>query len=96
MSSHNAYGHVQACDQTLPFYLKRSVILLDYRSEFEFGQAQEPDRWLPTVDAFAERWRNEPGAAAYMTHQTLTALQARGLDMRVVFEDPRRVVVVKP
>lgn len=87
---------VREYDQTLPFYLRRSVILVDYRNEFEFGQQQEPSRWMPSVDEFAERWRSEPRAAAYMTHPTLTALQALGVDMRVVFQDPRHVVVTKP
>jgi hypothetical protein len=87
---------VREYDQTLPFYLRRPVILVDYRNEFEFGQQQEPSRWMPSVDAFAERWRSEPRAAAYMTLPTLTALQALGVDMRVVFQDPRHVVVTKP
>jgi 4-amino-4-deoxy-L-arabinose transferase-like glycosyltransferase len=87
---------VREYDQTLPFYLRRSVVLVDYHNEFEFGQVREPDRWIPTIDAFAERWRVEPRAVAYTTHETLTSLRALGLEMRVVFDDPRRVVVIKP
>jgi 4-amino-4-deoxy-L-arabinose transferase-like glycosyltransferase len=87
---------VRAYDQTLPFYLGRPVLLVDYRDEFEFGQDHEPGRWLPTLDAFVARWQAEPRAAAYMGPDTYAELQGRGLPMRVVFEDPRRLVVVKP
>jgi hypothetical protein len=87
---------VQDYDQTLPFYLRRPVILVDYRDEFEFGQDHEPQRWIPTLEAFVQRWQAEPRAAAYMNHATHDSLRQRGLPMRTVFEDPRRVLVVKP
>ena len=87
---------VGSYDQTLPFYLRRDVVLVDYVDEFAFGEQHEPERWIPTVGAFAERWRREPHAAAYMDKNMFAALRARGLAMRPVFEDARRVVVVKP
>jgi 4-amino-4-deoxy-L-arabinose transferase-like glycosyltransferase len=87
---------VRSYEQTLPFYLRRTLTLVDYRDEFEFGETHEPDRWIPTLEAFALRWQQEPRAAAYMTRDTLAVLRARGLAMRVIFEDPRRLVVVKP
>jgi 4-amino-4-deoxy-L-arabinose transferase-like glycosyltransferase len=87
---------VRAYDHTLPFYLRRPVVLVDVIDEFEFGQTHEPQRWLPTLDGFVTRWQAEPRAAAYMSRATRDELAARGLAMRVVFEDPRRLVVVKP
>ncbi len=87
---------VRAYEQTLPFYLRRTIILVDYTDEFAFGEAHEPARWIPTLDAFAERWRQAPRAAAYMTRDTLVALRKRGLAMQVIYEDPRRLVAIKP
>ena len=87
---------VQDYDQTLPFYLRRPVTLVDYRDEFAFGQNHEPQRWIATLDGFVQRWQAEPRAAAYMNHATYDGLRQRGLPMRAVFEDPRRVLVVKP
>ncbi len=87
---------VRAYDQTLPFYLRRPVTLVDYVDEFDFGERLEPASWMPTVDQFASRWRREERAAAYMTRPTYSLLESRGLPMRVVFEDARRLVVVKP
>ncbi len=87
---------VRLYDQTLPFYLRRSVTLVEVIDEFAFGEGIEPARWIPTLAAFEQRWRQLPRAAAYLSRETLSELQAHGLAARVVFEDPRRVVIVKP
>jgi hypothetical protein len=86
---------VRAYDQTLPFYLGRHVVLVDYVDEFALGESQEPERWIKTVDEFIDRWQSLPQAAAYMDRVTWMELQQRGLPMRIVFEDQRRVVVTK-
>jgi len=87
---------VRAYDQTLPFYLQRDVVLVDYEDEFALGQQREPARSIPTLDAFVARWNSLPRAAAYMSVFAWVELHQRGLPMRIVFQDPRRVVVVKP
>jgi 4-amino-4-deoxy-L-arabinose transferase-like glycosyltransferase len=87
---------VRSYDHTLPFYLGRNVVLVDYVDEFEFGQQREPQKWIPTLDAFVARWHSLPQAAAYMTRETWRELDQRGLPMRLVFEDARRLVVIKP
>ncbi|VTU30660.1 Undecaprenyl phosphate-alpha-4-amino-4-deoxy-L-arabinose arabinosyl transferase [Variovorax sp. PBS-H4] len=86
---------VRDYDQTLPFYLRRDVVLVDYEDEFALGQQREPNRWIPTLDEFVSRWQAAPQAAAYMGPATWVELHRRGLPMRIVFQDPRRVVVVK-
>lgn len=84
---------VRYYDQTFPFYLRRPVILVDYEDEFSFGQRQEPDKWIPTLDAFIERWNNGKPAVAMMTADTHRALLARNLRMNIIYQDPRRLVV---
>ncbi|MDP9902076.1 4-amino-4-deoxy-L-arabinose transferase-like glycosyltransferase [Variovorax ginsengisoli] len=86
---------VQSYDQTLPFYLGRSIVLVDYVDEFALGQRVEPDRSIPTIDAFLARWQALPQAAAYLGHDTWQILRDRGVPMRVVFEDARRVMVLR-
>ena len=49
-----------------------------------------------TLEDFMLRWRSLDHAAAYMKRDTWRELQERGVPMRVVFEDPRRLVVTKP
>lgn len=87
---------VRAYDQTLPFYLRRDVVLVDYEDEFALGQQHEPARSISTLDAFVARWNSLPHAAAYMSVFAWVELHRRGLPMRIVFQDPRRIVVVKP
>ena len=86
------YG-VRLLDHTLPFYLKRPLVMVEAPDELAFGVQQEPDKWLPTMAAFRERWRSGPTALAVMTHDTFRSLQAEGLPMVSIAEDQRRVVV---
>jgi len=86
---------VRSYDQTLPFYLGREVTLVDYEDEFSLGQGIEPERYIHDLDTFVARWNALPQAAAYMNFPTFLELQQRKLPMRVVFADPRRVMVVK-
>ena len=55
----------------------------------------EPQRWIRTIDEFVAKWESLPQAAAYMAKPTWLELQQRGLPMRTVYEDQRRVVVLK-
>ena len=87
---------VRSYDQTLPFYLRRNVVLVDYVDEFAFGQQHEPGKSIATLDEFALRWQSLPQGAAYMTRNTWLELRGRSVPMRVVFEDARRLVVTKP
>ncbi|WP_157730909.1 ArnT family glycosyltransferase [Variovorax sp. HW608] len=86
---------IRAYDQTLPFYLGRNVVLVEYTDEFALGESLEPQRWIKTLDEFAAKWQSLPQAAAYMEKPTWLELQQRGLPMHTVFEDQRRVVVIK-
>ena len=86
---------VDAYDHTLPFYLRRDVTLVAVRDEFELGESLEPGRWIARVDDFVPRWQQLPQAAAYLSPETLAELRARGLPARVVYEDPRRVAILR-
>jgi len=87
---------VNQYEQTLPFYLKRTVTLVGYRGELNFGLKQAPNKWVPDDKAFAERWKREPQALAVMSHQLYAEFRAQGLPMKVLARDPRRIVVEKP
>ncbi|MDM0073432.1 glycosyltransferase family 39 protein [Variovorax sp. J2P1-59] len=86
---------VRAYDQTLPFYLRRDVTLVDYQDEFAMGQALEPTRSIASFDEFVARWKALPQAAAYMDFPSYGELHERGIPMRVIYQDSRRVVVSK-
>lgn len=86
------YG-VRMLDHTLPFYLGRTLVMVESADELEFGTQQEPHKWLPTLAAFKERWRAGPRALAVMSHETYAQLQGEGLPMVSVAKDARRIVV---
>jgi hypothetical protein len=83
-------------DQTLPFYLGRTLTLVAYRDEFDFGLRQEPGKSVPTLGEFRRRWAADADAFAIMrpsVHQQLAGDASLGFD--VVARDPRRVIVRK-
>ena len=86
------YG-VRLLDHTLPFYLQRTLVMVEAPDELAFGTRQEPDKWLPTMARFRQVWTTGPPALALMSPRTHAELQAAGLPMRQVAQDARRVVV---
>lgn len=83
-------------DQTLPFYLDRTVTLVQYQGELHFGITQQPDLWVPTYADFARRWSEDKQPLALMPPSTLPALQALHIPMTVIYRAPRFVVIAKP
>ena len=87
---------VEIYDQTLPFYLGRTLRLVRYVDEFETGLKSEPARAIESLEAFAEEWGRPGDAMAIMQPGLLENLRARGLAMQVLHQDPRRILVRKP
>ncbi len=87
---------VQTYDQTLPFYLGRTMTLVDYRGELAYGIGHAPQLAIDSLAAFEQRWRELPAAAAVMPTATYLELANRGLPMRVLGQDRRRVAVSRP
>lgn len=83
-------------EQTLPFYLQRTMTLVQYRGEMAFGLDQEPHKGLATVDAFKQRWQAEAEAYAIMTFDEFDRLRMEGLPMEELARDRRYVIVQKP
>ena len=83
-------------DQTLPFYLDRTVTLVEYQGELHFGIAQQPSLWVPTYADFAKRWDADRLPLALMPPSTLPALQDLHIPMTVIYRTTRFVVIAKP
>ena len=86
---------VRMYDQTVPFYIGRTVTLVDYTDEFETGLASEPGRRIEFLGHFVLDWLREGDAMAIIQPDTYPVLRSWGLPMQVVHEDPRRVLVRK-
>lgn len=83
-------------DQTIPFYLGRTVTLVDYRDEFSMGLDLEPGIAIPDLEAFAADWAR-PGDAMAIIHPDLyQQFSDRGLAMTLLHRDGRRILVRKP
>ena len=86
---------VGAYEQSLPFYLGRTVTLVDYEDEFALGQDAEPEKTLEEMD-FEQDWLRPGEALAIMHPESYIGMKDDGLPMQVLHEDPRRVLVRKP
>lgn len=82
-------------DQTLPYYLRRPVTLVEWLDEFTMGLSIEPSLQVPTEAQFMARWRLLAQAAAVMRPETYERLRDAGLPMTVVYRDPSRTVVMR-
>ncbi|WP_295762172.1 glycosyltransferase family 39 protein [Undibacterium sp.] len=90
------YG-VGLYEQSLPFYLARTMILVEASDELGFGLEQQPELWIPQRSDFEQKWRDYhlAGKAAIAiirpnVYEELVQLQ---LPMRVIAQDPKRIIV---
>ena len=87
---------VRLLDHTVPFYLGRTMIMVESPDELEFGVNQEPELWIPTLNAFIVRWQEDQTAYALMVPEQFDALKAQNFPMQEVDRDSRRVIVKHP
>jgi 4-amino-4-deoxy-L-arabinose transferase-like glycosyltransferase len=84
-------------EQVLPFYLRRTMTMVQHADELEFGLKQQPELWLPTRAEFVQKWTalHDQGrkAVAILSLNAYEQFRREGVPMRVIAEDPRRVIV---
>jgi len=84
---------VQSYQQTLPFYLRCAVVLVNYRDEFDLGLTEDPGRGIATLEEFAARWRSLSQGYAVMPPPARDRLSALQVPMRDVARFPGRVII---
>jgi len=88
-------------DQTLPFYLGRTVALVNYRGELDYGlrhlAAADADAQAGygSIDEFLEHWSSAGKAYAVMDTEMVDPMSARGMQMRILSRDAQRVLVAR-
>lgn len=87
---------VRILDHTVPFYLGTTMTMVEFPDELEFGVKQEPQLWLPTLEAFIERWKEDQTAYALMVPEQYIELEKLNVPMQEVGRDSRRVIVKHP
>jgi 4-amino-4-deoxy-L-arabinose transferase-like glycosyltransferase len=84
-------------EQSLTYYLGRPAILVDYLDEFAFGLKQEPHLARPGLDEFVSEWQRDAVAGvpdlAIASPAFYEKLRQRGVPMRLVAQDGRRLVI---
>jgi 4-amino-4-deoxy-L-arabinose transferase-like glycosyltransferase len=83
-------------DQTLPFYLNRTVTVVAYQGELHFGMEQAPGEWIPTLQQFAAQWQRDSRPLALMPPPIFPELQRLHVPMTVIYRSTRFVVIAKP
>jgi hypothetical protein len=86
---------VNTYDQSLQFYLQRSTTMVVYKDELGFGIEQEPGKFIPDFPSFEKAWNAEREALALMAPDDYEMFRAKGLPMRLVARDTRRIVVAR-
>ena len=87
---------VGVLDHTLPFYVGHTTIMVEHADELAFGVSVEPQKWVPTIPQWVERWKADRYALALMSPDRYKEFSAQHLPMTVVARDARRVIVEKP
>ncbi len=70
--------------QSLPFYLGRTLTLVGYRGELDFGLNQQPHLGLKTLDALKGSWLEPGPAIAVLPNDMLGAVQDLGLKFDII------------
>lgn len=80
-------------DQSLTFYLRRTVTLVAYRGELDYGLGKTPDAEIADPAEFVRRWTPQSRAFAVMEQTMFDDLTERGVPMRVLARSFNRVLV---
>jgi 4-amino-4-deoxy-L-arabinose transferase-like glycosyltransferase len=83
-------------DHTMPFYLGRTMIMVQEADELNFGVHAEPQKWLPTFDDWIRVWNADRYGLALLPPGRYDEMVARNVPMQVIARDDRRVIVEKP
>jgi 4-amino-4-deoxy-L-arabinose transferase-like glycosyltransferase len=86
---------VRTYDQSLTFYLRRTVTLVSYRGELDYGLRKAPEREIADVDAFVKLWESQTRAYAVMDKRTFNAFKERNVPMRSIGQTVSQVMVTR-
>jgi 4-amino-4-deoxy-L-arabinose transferase-like glycosyltransferase len=78
--------------ETLSPYLGRTMDVVDFEGELQFGLSEEPARRLSQKE-FLGRWDRSPDAVAFMAPELFDAWQSRGMQGKVLGGDNQTLVI---
>ena len=80
---------------SLNYYLKRKITVVAYKGNMEFGIGREPGDWIEYEADFMPLWLASNQALAILEQKTYTQWLQKHVPMKVIYQDPRRIVVAK-
>jgi 4-amino-4-deoxy-L-arabinose transferase-like glycosyltransferase len=86
---------VRTYDQSLTFYLQRTVMLVGYRGELDYGLRKAPSSEMADIEEFLRLWDSQTRAFAVMDNRTFDNLKERGVPMRTVGQNVGQVLVAR-
>lgn len=86
---------VDIYDQSLPFYLKRTLTLVNYSDEFAPGLKAEPEKSIARLADFPAAWQQPGAAVAIIQPGHLDKMRELGLSFEIIHSDPRRMAIIK-
>jgi 4-amino-4-deoxy-L-arabinose transferase-like glycosyltransferase len=87
---------IKIYDQSLPFYLKRTLTLVDYVDEFQMGQNAEPAKHIAALKDLPAAWSMAGPAIAIIQPDALNDLKSLGINFEIIYQDARRIAIRKP
>jgi 4-amino-4-deoxy-L-arabinose transferase-like glycosyltransferase len=81
--------------QDLPFYLNKTINVVDYLGELEFGVQQQPEtrRWMISKEAFLARWQLNQRSFMLTSNASYSELQKEHLRMYLLDRANNQVLV---
>lgn len=84
-------------EQCLPFYLGRTLTLVEFPDELAFGLEQQPELWIPKREDFVKKWRedsvNGKASIAIINGAIYKDFLKQNVPMRIIGQDTKRVIV---
>jgi 4-amino-4-deoxy-L-arabinose transferase-like glycosyltransferase len=81
--------------QGIPPYLGRTLRMVKFRGELEFGIEHQSTAFIPTLQKFVEQWTAASDAVAFMDPATYENLREQHVPMRPLAQDGRSVAVAR-
>ncbi len=79
--------------ETLSPYLGRTLTLVDFTGELEYGSQAEPGRMTASSAQFIAKWRSSRDAVAFFAPSSWASYQRNGLSGRVIAADAETIAV---
>lgn len=83
---------------SLPFYLEKEVIIVQFKGELEMGIHQEPEKWIGSWKEFARQWQDAKQAVAVFGKGTYTGqyrVNMEKLPMKIIYQDKLKTAMVR-